>query len=371
MVVPLKPIIHFIRFSLWKKEGGKRHPHPRNNPWQEIIQEFLKFRSLRRWWKFQGFYSNLTWLKRSSTSRLGFQGFSVLDGMTIRSLGNPRSIHGANGANGDWPGGPNRIASTTRKCASTTSPKQFEPAACKELQRAFMVSASITGTAAAHMCWTCRTTSCRCCFQRSLTVLISTECTYNTMTCLNCIRRPFVASPWVRTASWTCRVTSCRICLQRSLTACVVWRSWTWRRTSSGALATDWSRISWLILMELNLGGQPPHNVTQRPLQRFHKSSKAAAAEQSAGETSAKAVSDSWQSSLGVFRTLEYVMQDDSLIFSVINHLSNKIIVLYVMQSFSLASPWPFGGCTKPSFTDGGRPHPTDTPSVIPRSREY
>jgi len=118
-------------------------------------------------------------------------------------------------------------------------------------------------------------------------------------------------------------------------------------------------------------GWQPPHNVTQRPLQRFRKSSKAAAAEQSAGETSAKAVSDSWQSSLGVVRTLEYVMQDDSLIFSVINHLSNKIIVLYVMQSFSLASPWPFGGCTKPSFTDGGRPHPTDTPSVIPRSREY
>jgi len=112
-------------------------------------------------------------------------------------------------------------------------------------------------------------------------------------------------------------------------------------------------------------------NELRSLLQRFHKSSKAAAAEQSAGETSAKAVSDSWQSSLGVFRTLEYVMQDDSLIFSVINHLSNKIIVLYVMQSFSLASPWPFGGCTKPSFTDGGRPHPTDTPSVIPRSREY
>mmetsp|Transcript_36137 Transcript_36137/g.78022 ORF Transcript_36137/g.78022 Transcript_36137/m.78022 type:complete len:225 (+) Transcript_36137:248-922(+) len=39
-------------------------------------------------------------------------------------------------------------------------------------------------------------------------------------------------------------------------------------------------------------GWQPPHNVTQRPLQRFHKSSKAAAAEQSAGETSAKAVSE-------------------------------------------------------------------------------
>ena len=72
-------------------------------------------------------------------------------------------------------------------------------------------------------------------------------------------------------------------------------------------------------------------NELRSLLQRFHKSSKAAAAEQSAGETSAKAVSDSWQSSLGVVRTLEYVMQDDSLIFSVINHLSNKIIVLYVM----------------------------------------
>ena len=34
---------------------------------------------------------------------------------------------------------------------------------------------------------------------------------------------------------------------------------------------------------------------------------------------------------VGVHRTLECVMQGDSLIFSVINHLSNKIIVLYVM----------------------------------------
>jgi hypothetical protein len=23
----------------YEKKGGKRHPHPRNNPWQEIIQE--------------------------------------------------------------------------------------------------------------------------------------------------------------------------------------------------------------------------------------------------------------------------------------------------------------------------------------------
>ena len=71
-------------------------------------------------------------------------------------------------------------------------------------------------------------------------------------------------------------------------------------------------------------GWQPAHCSTRWPLQRFQETSNAAAAEQSAGETSAKAVSDSRQSSLGVFRTLEYVMQGDSLIFSVINHFSNR-----------------------------------------------
>jgi hypothetical protein len=85
-----------------KKKVEKGTPTPGTTPGRRSSRKSLKFRSLRRWWKFQGFYRNLTWLKRSSTSRLGFQWFSVLDeGMTIRSLGNPRSLHGANGANGD------------------------------------------------------------------------------------------------------------------------------------------------------------------------------------------------------------------------------------------------------------------------------
>ena len=71
-------------------------------------------------------------------------------------------------------------------------------------------------------------------------------------------------------------------------------------------------------------GWQPAHNVARWPLQRLQETSNAAAAEQSAGETSAKAISDSRRSSLGVFRTLEYVMQGDSLVFSVTSHFSNR-----------------------------------------------
>ena len=50
-------------------------------------------------------------------------------------------------------------------------------------------------------------------------------------------------------------------------------------------------------LLDLKLGGNRLTNVTQRPLQRFQETPKSAAAEQSAGETSTTAVSDSPRSS--------------------------------------------------------------------------
>ena len=58
------------------------------------------------------------------------------------------------------------------------------------MQRPFVVSPFVTMAS-----WTCQRTNCRTCLQSSLTVSSSTNCTYKTMTCLSCMQRPFVVSP--------------------------------------------------------------------------------------------------------------------------------------------------------------------------------
>ena len=169
-------------------------------------------------------------------------------------------------------------------------------------------------------------------------------------------------SPWTwATTSWWCFRTM-------SFTVSRLFAAWGWKATRLRSLGTrpfywlirswkswTWSRTSWQICMKMFLSVKftevaydsyaswvwvaVPWSGTcwswtwvatgwQRcPMASSTASGNllnAAAAEQSAGETSAKAISDSRRSSLGVFRTLEYVMQGDSLIFSVINHFSNR-----------------------------------------------
>ena len=83
-------------------------------------------------------------------------------------------------------------------------------------------------------------------------------------------------------------------------------------------------------LLELNLGG---NRLTALPGGLFNGFTKLRTLQLQSNQLvrlPPTAVSDSRRISLGVHRTLEYVMQGDSLIFSVTSHFSNKIIVLYV-----------------------------------------